>query len=84
MTAKTPTRRIAAVTLQTPVRDLLAARPELRPVLVRAGLTGLDGKCYWPQPQVTIETAAQRHEVDAQALLKIVNEEITKQKDPAK
>jgi hypothetical protein len=60
------------VTLQTTVLELVTQQPELRPVLIQAGLAGLADKCYWPKPEVTLEIAAQRHGVDAQALLEAV------------
>lgn len=57
------------VTMQSQVVELLLKWPELRPVLAEAGLTGLRDPDHWPSPAITIKLAAQRHHLDAQALL---------------
>ena len=62
----------SGITLQTPVTELLLQWPELRPVLAQAGLGGLRDPDHWPSPAITIEVAAQRHQLDAPTLLAIV------------
>jgi len=57
------------ITLQTSVQELLLKWPEVRPALAEAGLTGLRHADHWPAPVITIAIAAQRHRLDAQALL---------------
>jgi quercetin dioxygenase-like cupin family protein len=60
------------ITLQTPVMELLLQWPEVRPVLAQAGLSGLIDPDHWPAPAITIEIAARRHQLDADALLAAV------------
>lgn len=67
------------VKLTTRVTELLEAAPELRPVLIHNGLTGLATMRHNPPRFVTIEFAARRHQLDPGPLLAALNEAIRRQ-----
>ena len=68
------------VSLQTRVTELLETFPELRPVLIHGGLSGLATMQYNPPRFVTLEFAARRHGLDPHPLVKILNDEIQRRK----
>jgi uncharacterized protein involved in response to NO len=78
-----PYRRGAPVTLHTRVAELLEAHPELRPVLIHAGLAGLAAMRHSPPRFVTLEFAARRHGLDPQPLIRALNAEIQKRRPPS-
>jgi uncharacterized protein involved in response to NO len=72
-----PYRRGAPVTLHTRVAELLEAHPELRPVLIHAGLAALAAMRHNPPRFVTLEFAARRHGLDPASLVAALNAEIS-------
>jgi hypothetical protein len=74
--------RDAEVKLATRVADLLEVFPELRPVLIHGGLSGLARMRGSPPRFVTIEFAARRHGIDPRPLVAALNEEIHKKIGP--
>jgi uncharacterized protein involved in response to NO len=68
------------VKLTTRVAELLDQWPELRPVLVHGGLSGLAAMRHNPPRFVTIEFAARRHGIDPQPLVELLNDEINRRK----
>lgn len=75
-TAETP------VKLTTRVAELLEVFPDLRPVLIHGGLGGLAAMRHNPPRFVTLDFAARRHSLDPQPLIKLLNEEIQRRKQP--
>jgi len=73
--------RDTAVKLTTRVTELLEVYPEMRPVLIHGGLSGLATMRHNPPRFVTIEFAARRHNIDAEPLVKLLNDEIKRQKN---
>jgi hypothetical protein len=61
----------------TRVAELLEQYPEVRPVLIHAGLVRLPAS---PPRFVTIEFAARRHSIDPQPLVKLLNEELQRRR----
>jgi hypothetical protein len=72
--------RDAVVKLTTRITELLEIYPDLRPVLIHGGLSGLATMRHNPPRFVTIEFAARRHNLDPQPLIKILNDEIERHK----
>ena len=72
--------RDTVVKLTTRVTELLEVYPDLRPVLIHGGLSGLATMRHNPPRFVTIEFAARRHNLDPQPLVKLLNDEIERQK----
>jgi len=72
--------RDSEVKLTTRVTELLEVCPDLRPVLIHGGLSGLATMWHNPPRFVTIELAARRHGIDPQPLIGILNEEIKRRK----
>ncbi|HUJ11322.1 MAG TPA: hypothetical protein VL171_14995 [Verrucomicrobiae bacterium] len=68
--------RDSAVKLTTRVTELLEIYPDLRPVMIHGGLSGLATIRHNPPRFVTIEFAARRHNLDPQPLLDVLNDEI--------
>ncbi|MBI5396303.1 MAG: hypothetical protein HZA91_13485 [Verrucomicrobia bacterium] len=60
----------------TRVAEILEVRPELRPVLVHGGLSGLASMTHNPPRFVTVEFAARRHGIDPGPLIEALNNEI--------
>ena len=71
-----PFTRESVVTLNTRVTELLEVWPELRPVLIHGGLSGLAKMRKNPPRFVTIEFAARRHGIDPLPIVEIANKEI--------
>jgi NnrS protein/Domain of Unknown function (DUF542) len=61
----------------TRVAELLEVHPDLRPVLIHGGLTGLAAMRHNPPRFVTLEFAARRHGMDAEKLVQTLNERLT-------
>ena len=72
--------RDAMVKLTTRVTELLEVYPEMRPVLIHGGLSGLATMRHNPPRFVTIEFAARRHNLDAEPLVDLLNDEIKRRK----
>jgi cbb3-type cytochrome oxidase subunit 1 len=72
--------RDAVVKLTTRITELLEVYPDLRPVLIHGGLSGLATMRHNPPRFVSIEFAARRHNLDPQPLIKILNDEIERRK----
>jgi hypothetical protein len=75
-----PFTRESSVKLNTRVTELREIWPELRPVLIHGGLSGLAKMRGNPPRFVTIEFAARRHGIDPQPLIQLLNQEIQKRK----
>jgi hypothetical protein len=71
----------AEVKLATRIADLLDEHPELRPVLIHGGLSGLARMRGNPPRFVTIEFAARRHGIDPRPLVAALNEEIARKRE---
>lgn len=72
--------REAMVKLNTRVVELLEAYPDLRPVPIHGGLSGLATMRHNPPRFVTIEFAARRHGIDPVPLIKLLNDEIERKR----
>ena len=72
--------RDAVVKLTTRITELLEVYPDLRPVLIHGGLSGLATMRHNPPRFVTIEFAARRTRIDPQLLVNALNEAIQKGK----
>lgn len=64
----------------TRVAEILEVRPELRPVLIHGGLSGLASMSHGPPRFVTVEFAARRHGIDPAPLIEALNGEIKRRK----
>jgi hypothetical protein len=75
-----PFTRDSPVKLSTRVTELLEMWPDLRPVLIHGGLSGIARMRGNPPRFVTLEFAARRHGIDPQPLVQLLNQEIQKRK----
>ena len=75
-----PFTRSSTVKPTTRLVELLEVHPDLRPVLIHGGLSGLATMRHNPPRFVTIEFAARRHNIDPQPLITVLNEEINRRK----
>ena len=66
----------------TRVTEILEVRPELRPVLIEGGLSGLATMTHNPPRFVTVEFAARRHKIDPAPLIEALNKEIKRRQKP--
>jgi uncharacterized protein involved in response to NO len=71
--------RDAEVKPTTRITELLEVYPEMRPVLIHGGLSGLATMRHNPPRFVTIEFAARRHNIDAEPLIQLLNGTIQRQ-----
>jgi hypothetical protein len=60
----------------TRVAEILEVRPELRPLLISGGLSGIANMIHPPPRFVTVEFAARRHRIDPAPLIESLNNEI--------
>jgi heme/copper-type cytochrome/quinol oxidase subunit 1 len=73
--------RESEVKASTRVADILDVWPDLRPVLIHGGLSGLAALRHNPPRFVTLDLAARRHGLDPQRLIDLLNTEIQRKRN---